>query len=113
VVAGGVLDLDPTEKEVRTFMQMIFLCINTLFVAVLEVMSGEQCVRALQTISFIQFARVPVTIYDQVVHKIAQQAAVDKDNIKGIIELFPLTSTGIPSLASVRFAPFVTNAWSL
>jgi hypothetical protein len=94
-----LLCIDAVEKEVRTFIQMIFLCINTLFAAVYVVMSGEQCVRALQTLSFIQFARVPVALYDQIVHAIAQQAAVDTDNLKGVVELFPIPSKGTTTLS--------------
>ncbi len=52
-------------------------------------MDHLQCVQSLEILSYIQFARVNLALYDHIVHKIVLKAAEEQSNVQQIIDLLP------------------------
>ncbi len=77
------------ETELKSFFQTVFLCLNMFFLLSHAAMVDLQCVQSLEIISYIQFARVNINLYDHVVHRIMLQAAQEPNNVQHIIDLLP------------------------
>jgi len=69
-------------------------------------MSGEQCLIALQALSYLQFAKIDSPLYDKATHQIAIRAMTNEEMMYRIVSQLPQGKRGTYAM-SLTYVYFV------
>lgn len=74
-------------------------------------MTGEQCLLALQALSYLHFARVDSNLYDKAAHQVAIRAISSEQMMYRLVNLVPQVNKGLH--ASYHSPSTLRNAWQI